>query len=197
MDARMIPARDVFDVIGAFDVLEHIEDDEAVLAAMYSALRAEGGILLTVPQHPWLWSHADELALHVRRYRRGELERKVRVAGFHVLFSGSYTALLLPLMAVSRWTGSAGKSDSIGREFELPRIANALLRAILQLEVSLTLAGLRFPAGGSRVIVAIKSETLSHAVPHRQPDQPNAASTAGSLAQRTPAPVSTPTSIAK
>jgi SAM-dependent methyltransferase len=159
MDARSIPAREVFDVIGAFDVLEHIEDDAAVLAAMYRALRAEGGILLTVPQHPWLWSSADECALHVRRYRRGELEQKVRAAGFSVLFSGSYTALLLPLMAVSRWAGSGGKSDSIGREFELPTIANALLRAILQLEVTLTLAGLRFPAGGSRVIVAVKSET--------------------------------------
>src|ERR1700728_3003871 len=56
MDARSVPARNAFDVIGAFDVLEHIEDDAAVLLEMHRALRADGGILLAVPQHPSLWS---------------------------------------------------------------------------------------------------------------------------------------------
>ena len=46
MDARRIPARNVFDVIGAFDVLEHIEDDAAVLTAMHLALRPGGGVML-------------------------------------------------------------------------------------------------------------------------------------------------------
>jgi SAM-dependent methyltransferase len=157
MDARNIPAREVFDVIGAFDVLEHIDDDDAVLASMYRAVRSGGGILLAVPQHPWLWSNMDELALHVRRYRRGELEEKVCAAGFRVLFSGSYTALLLPTMAASRCVG-ADRPNSLRQQFELPAIANALLKAILQIEVTLTLAGVRFPAGGSRVIVAGKPE---------------------------------------
>jgi SAM-dependent methyltransferase len=156
MDAREIPARDVFDVIGAFDVLEHIEEDEAVLAAMHRALRTAGGILLAVPQHPWLWSTTDERALHVRRYRRGELERKVEGAGFRVLFSGSYTAVLLPLMAASRWSRPTRKSDSINSDLQLPPIANAVLKTMLQTEVTLTLAGLRFPVGGSRVVVAAK-----------------------------------------
>jgi SAM-dependent methyltransferase len=159
MDARRVPARGVFDVIGAFDVLEHIEDDTAVLVEMHRALRPGGGILLAVPQHPSLWSAIDESTLHVRRYRRGELEQKVRGAGFRLLFSGSYTALLLPLMAASRWAGSAGKSDSLGREFAVPAIANTVLKAALQVEVSLTLAGVHFPAGGSRFVVATKAET--------------------------------------
>jgi SAM-dependent methyltransferase len=157
LDARTIPAREIFDVIGAFDVLEHIEDDAAVLAAMHRATRKDGGIMLTVPQHPWLWSNTDEVALHVRRYRRGELAQKVQDAGFRVLFSASYTTLLLPLMAASRLQGPA-KSDSLRREFELPAIVNALLRAILQFEVSLTLAGVHVPAGGSRVLVAAKTD---------------------------------------
>jgi SAM-dependent methyltransferase len=158
MDARWIPARDVFDIVGAFDVLEHIEEDEAVLAAMYRALCRGGGIVLTVPQHPWLWSNMDQYALHVRRYSRGELERKVQRAGFRVLFSASYTALLLPFLAGSRWTRGRNGPEAVGKEFELPKIGNDLLKAVLQLEVSLTLAGLRFPAGGSRVVVAIKSD---------------------------------------
>jgi SAM-dependent methyltransferase len=164
LDARMIPAREAFDVIGAFDVLEHIEDDEAVLAAMHRAVRAGGGIMLAVPQHPWLWSWADEEALHVRRYRRGELERKVEAAGFRVLFSASYTALLLPLMAASRFRKPA-KSASAYREFELPRIVNRTLKAVLELEVTLTLSGIHFPAGGSRVIIAAKADTTSQTAP--------------------------------
>jgi SAM-dependent methyltransferase len=157
MDARAIPVHGAFDVIGAFDVLEHIEDDEAVLAAMYQALRVQGGVLLTVPQHPWLWSSNDERALHVRRYRRGELETKLRAAGFHMLFSASYTALLLPLMAASRWTRPAGKPNAPASELEMAPIANFVLKAVLQFEVTLTLAGIHFPAGGSRIIVAAKT----------------------------------------
>lgn len=51
MDARNIPFVDEFDAIGAFDVLEHIEEDEQVLVQMHDALRPGGVILLTVPQH--------------------------------------------------------------------------------------------------------------------------------------------------
>ena len=75
MDARTISAANAFDVIGAFDVLEHIEDDNEVLLAMHRALRCGGGIVLAVPQHPWLWSKTDEVAHHKRRYRRGELRK--------------------------------------------------------------------------------------------------------------------------
>ena len=48
MDARHIPFRDEFDVIGAFDVLEHIEDDESVIAEVGRALRPGGGFLVSV-----------------------------------------------------------------------------------------------------------------------------------------------------
>ena len=151
MDARLIPAAEALDVIGAFDVLEHIEDDTAVLASMHRALCDGGGILLSVPQHSWLWSATDVVACHVRRYSRGELEAKVRAAGFHVLFSGSYTTLL-----ASRKSG-ASEADSLRRQFELPHAANSVLKSVLQLEVMLTLAGVRFPVGGSRLVVAAKN----------------------------------------
>lgn len=51
MDARRIPYVDHFDVIGAFDVLEHIAEDELVLREIHQALRPGGGVMLTVPQH--------------------------------------------------------------------------------------------------------------------------------------------------
>lgn len=71
-------------------------------------------------------------------------------------------------MIASRSTGAA-KANSLRRELELPRAANAVLKAILQLEVRLTLAGLRFPAGGSRVIVAAKGDMPPPAPAASQP----------------------------
>lgn len=68
MDARKIPYFEEFDVVGVFDVLEHIEEDEAVLEQLYIALRPKGVLLITVPQHTWLWSASDEYACHVRCY---------------------------------------------------------------------------------------------------------------------------------
>ena len=73
MDARNIPFRDEFDIVGAFDVLEHIQEDERVLAEMYQATKQGGGIVITVPQHAFLWSNVDETAGHVRRYDAREL----------------------------------------------------------------------------------------------------------------------------
>src|SRR5256885_5971524 len=74
MDARHIPAREAFDLTGAFDVIEHIAEDEAVLCELRGATRPGGGVIIAVPQHPWMWSRADDVAFHQRRYAKGELE---------------------------------------------------------------------------------------------------------------------------
>ncbi|OAF01338.1 methyltransferase type 12 [Bradyrhizobium centrolobii] len=154
MDARHIPASAAFDLIGAFDVIEHIADDERVLGEIRRALVTGGGVIIAVPQHPWLWSRADEIAYHERRYRRGELEEKLQRSGFEVLFSTSYASLLLPMMIASRLRGRGTQTnEQVEREFTLDPRINGLFMAILRAEVRLTLAGLRWPAGGSRVVV--------------------------------------------
>jgi SAM-dependent methyltransferase len=154
MDARNIPAVGAFDLVGAFDVIEHIADDEAVLRGMRAATQTNGGIIISVPQHPWLWSRADDIAYHRRRYRRGELEAKLRRNGFEILFSSSFTALLLPLMAASRLRARGSEQDDgVAREFALSPRVNGLFTAILRGEIRMTFAGLNWPAGGSRVMV--------------------------------------------
>ena len=108
-----------------------------------------------MPQHPSLWSRADEIGHHQRRYRLGELEAKLRRNGFDILFSSSFTAVLLPLMALSRLKARAASDDAdVERETALSPWVNSVLQAILRAEVRLTLAGLRWPLGGSRVVVA-------------------------------------------
>lgn len=155
MDARQVPAVGVFDLTGAFDVIEHIADDEGVLRGMRAATQTGGGTIIAVPQHPWLWSDADDFAHHQRRYRRGELEAKLLRNGFEVVFSSSFTALLLPLMAASRLKSRANeREDDPFREFKLNPYINRLFTAVLRAEVRMTLSGWIWPAGGSRIVVA-------------------------------------------
>lgn len=155
MDATRIPFTAEFDLIGAFDVVEHIHDDTRVLFEIHRALRPGGAVILTVPQHPWLWSHQDELAHHQRRYRRGELERKLRDCGFRVAYSTSFVSLLLPLLVLSRLVARRNEDDPL-REMRISGASNAILGGVLALEFLLLRTGLRLPAGGSRLAVAIR-----------------------------------------
>lgn len=154
MDARRIPFRDEFDVIGAFDVIEHIREDEVVLSQMYQATRKGGGILLTVPHHPFLWSQADEYAHHMRRYKTRELKDKVKRAGFSVTRITSFVSLLLPLLIISRSKPRAGEKFDATAELKIGHIMNATLERVLDAERTIIRSGLSFPAGGSLLLVA-------------------------------------------
>jgi SAM-dependent methyltransferase len=162
MDARRLPFVEHFDLIGAYDVLEHIDEDETVLAAMHDALRPGGGVLLTVPQHPALWSEADRYACHVRRYRVGELEGKLLRAGFRLLRSTSFVSVLLPLLAMSRRRGQRQASFDPLSEFRIPRLADRALEGMLHAERAAIRLGLDLPAGGSRLVAATRIAPSPH-----------------------------------
>ena len=157
MDARAIPFVDEFDVMGAFDVLEHIEEDQVVLGQMHRAIRPGGGILLTVPQHDFLWSCMDKHSCHVRRYAAHELVDKVSAAGFRLERITSFVSLLLPLLMASRARQLPvdGEYDPLA-ELRIGGLANALLEKIMAVERMAIRAGLDFPLGGSLLIVARK-----------------------------------------
>jgi len=156
-DARNLPFEAEFDVVGAFDVLEHIAEDEAVLRCVHRVVRPGGGILLSVPQHPWLWSAQDDYACHVRRYAANELRDKVEAAGFRIEMMTSFVSLLLPVMLLSRRKASAlGEERDVLAEFRLGRLASTVCTAAMAAEFALVRLGLRFPVGGSLLVVARK-----------------------------------------
>jgi SAM-dependent methyltransferase len=155
MDARNVPYSDEFDAIGAFDVLEHIKEDTDVLAQLRKALKPDGVLLVTVPQHPWLWSETDEYACHERRYARPELERKMKAAGFVIIKSTSFVTTLLPVMFVSRFFQRLKKGEfDPNFEYGLSPFVNSIFFGLLSLELSGIKLGASYPAGGSRVVVA-------------------------------------------
>ncbi|MGZ8944488.1 MAG: class I SAM-dependent methyltransferase [Methylococcaceae bacterium] len=158
MDARHIPYESELDAIGAFDVLEHIEEDEAVLQQMYKALKPSGVVCITVPQHRWLWSAVDEYACHVRRYDANELHQKVCKAGFEIIRSTSFVSALLPAMYLSRLLkrNKMVVSKDAMAELRINPILNKIFEWLLSFELTLIRIGISLPIGGSRLLVARK-----------------------------------------
>jgi SAM-dependent methyltransferase len=154
MDARRVPFVKEFDAIGAFDVLEHIKEDETVLAQLHRAIKPGGVLLLTVPQHPWLWSASDEYACHVRRYKRIEIEQKVLTAGFELLRSSSFVTSLLPVMMLSRMLRNNRMDFDPTNELKISSVLNRTFYGLTILELAGIRAGINYPVGGSRIIIA-------------------------------------------
>ncbi|MFL1524186.1 class I SAM-dependent methyltransferase [Pseudomonas sp. O230] len=155
IDATVMKDVSQYDVIGAFDVIEHIEQDQLALNNLARALESGGTLLITVPQHQWLWSEVDEFACHVRRYSRPELIQKVESAGLSVKYTSSFVSLLVPLMWLSRARPSKGDYDPM-TEFHIPKFINKSLELVMRFELTLMKLGLRLPLGGSLLLVAKK-----------------------------------------
>jgi SAM-dependent methyltransferase len=159
VDARDLPYESAFDAVGAFDVIEHITEDERVLTSIHRALKPGGVLIVTVPQHQWLWSWTDEQARHKRRYGRQELTDKVGAAGFEMLRATSFVTTLLPLLCLSRFAIRRERSAISGidlSELEISQTANAVCGAAMRIDEALVGAGLSLPVGGSLLAVARK-----------------------------------------
>jgi SAM-dependent methyltransferase len=155
-DARDVEPGESFDVVCVFDVLEHIPEDEEVLRRLYAATAPSGLLLITVPQHPQLWSRIDDASHHVRRYRRHELRDRVMRAGFAPLRVTSFVTVLLPLLALSRWLDQSSADGTVPREVKPSPIVNFALRCALTIERAFIRAGISWPVGGSLLMVARK-----------------------------------------
>ena len=139
-------------LIKKLNPVEHIENDEEALNRVQQALKSGGYLFMSVPQHRFLWSHADVIARHKRRYSRCELEKKLTSAGFEILFSSSFVSFLLPLMFISRFSQRTEYDPKA--EFCISRFANRIGMLVLYVELAMIKAGVRFPFGGSRIVVA-------------------------------------------
>jgi len=153
VDATDLPYQEEFDVIGAFDVIEHIADDQKALVSLARALKKSGLLFITVPQHAWLWSQADKLAGHERRYSKQELIDKIKAASLEVVSSNSLVFSLLPVLIIARLLGGH-KNDQ--KSFALPKFINQGLYLMMRLDLWLIKKGLVLPAGGSLVLIARK-----------------------------------------
>lgn len=123
---------DRFEVIGAFDVIEHLDEPVAALRALRNLLAPAGAIIVTVPAYPWLWGPHDEVHQHRRRYTRDTLRRDLEAAGLRVRYLTHLNLLLFPLAVLQRVRESVFGYDA--ETLHVPRWLNRVLLRIWRLE---------------------------------------------------------------
>jgi SAM-dependent methyltransferase len=128
-DATRLPlAGESLDLVVAYDVLEHIEDDAAAAKGVFDLLRPGGLFLVAVPCDMKLWSAHDVAVDHVRRYSRSELLALLTGAGFEIEDVRSWMVLLRPAVRLRRRSSTGSDLD------DPPAWLNSALRAVVAAE---------------------------------------------------------------
>jgi SAM-dependent methyltransferase len=119
-----------FDVVGAFDVIEHCEPEAHALAELARVLAPGGRLLASVPAYQWAWSDHDVRAGHYRRYTRPRLVAAVEAAGLTVRRSTYAFAGVFPLFAAERVARRLRHRRSGDGEQGLPQVSPTLDRVL-------------------------------------------------------------------
>jgi SAM-dependent methyltransferase len=113
-DALALPVPDsVVDLVVAFDVLEHIEDDATAAGEIARVLRPGGTFLVAVPCDMALWSAHDVASGHYRRYTRETLSALISGAGLEVEALWSWNVLLRPVVKLRRGHSDAESENDV------------------------------------------------------------------------------------
>jgi SAM-dependent methyltransferase len=91
-----------YDLIGAFDVIEHIDDDAAALASIATRLKSGGKFVMAVPAHQWMWTAHDIVNHHKRRYSKRALKSLIEASPMKLTKIGYFNSLLFPLAVAER-----------------------------------------------------------------------------------------------
>jgi SAM-dependent methyltransferase len=154
-----------FDVVAAFDVVEHCEPESTAMAELVRVLAPQGRLLMSVPAYQWAWTDFDEINGHYRRYTRARAVNAVEAAGL-VVERATYAFMsVFPLFAAQRlWqrvTERASRSapdrgpDDVP---PLPQVSPLLHRVLLRLcrADGRLLARRDLPVGSSVLVAARK-----------------------------------------
>ena len=171
-------AEGTFDVALALDVIEHVDDDCAILEGLRSIVRPGGALIVTVPAFEFLWSDHDRINHHRRRYRAGELRQRLEGAGFDIDRVTYCNTALFPVVALVR------RAQAIKRRFRpkcdaelnsdlhsYPRLLNGLLYRLMLVETRL-LRRFDMPVGVS--ILAVARRPADPRPPEAEAEDPSA-----------------------
>jgi SAM-dependent methyltransferase len=156
-DANRLPFADgAFAALTSCDVLCHRAVDPATALAEFRRVLAPGGtVVLNLPAYQWLRSAHDVRVHNDRRFTAAQGRTLLAAAGFAAVEARYWNALLLPLMVLQRKilrSDEAAKSDVA----PFPPWLDATLHATTAIERAAGRAGLRYPAGGSILLVATR-----------------------------------------
>lgn len=152
------------DAAGAFDVIEHIEHDDAFVAAIHRLLRPGGRLYCSVPAMKCLWSSEDESAGHFRRYSQQSLAALMARNSMAVEFiCPIFTWLIGPvwcLRALPHVLGFTRRREALAAvkaDHSLPQLLTPLVRRWHDWELARLSQHRPLPCGTSLLCVAKRS----------------------------------------
>lgn len=143
-------------IVTLLDVIEHLEHQNQTLRETWRVLRPGGHLVVTVPAHGWLWSSADELLGHVRRYTRPLLRSHLAAAGFRPLYMSHVFSWLVVPVLLQRRLATTGEGQ-LGLDRQSP-LFDRLALVLTRLELAVV-RRLSLPVGTSIICVAVKESS--------------------------------------
>jgi SAM-dependent methyltransferase len=125
-----------FDVVCAFDVVEHCASEETALGEIARVLRPGGRLLMSVPAYQWAWSDFDEANGHHRRYTRTRAVAAVERAGLRVERATYAFSSVFPMFVAERLARRvlrAGRPQAPQDVVEVPPVPRPLHRVLMGL----------------------------------------------------------------
>ncbi|MBT8328040.1 MAG: class I SAM-dependent methyltransferase [Bacteroidia bacterium] len=152
---------DTFDLVCAFDVIEHIEDDKLAISEVNRVLRKDGHYYITVPAFQFLWSNHDVVNHHYRRYTKRNLNSlfssfKITYSSyfnFWLFFPIAMVRFVLNLLPKSKNKQSSGSDNEV---LSSSGLLNSIVKFIFKSERHFLRQGIRFPVGVSIMSIGTK-----------------------------------------
>ena len=153
---------------GFFDVVEHVDDVSKLYNGVVSKMDNDSRIYITVPAYNFLWSYADDIAGHFRRYTTNSCVEELDQFGLEVEYSSYFFSFLTIFQFIFRsipyrlnWFKNKSHNEQIEKSFEDHRKGKLVTNIVLMFfyfERMMIRLGLRFPFGSSLLIVAKKKQ---------------------------------------
>lgn len=145
-----------FDLVCAFDVVEHVEDHVLAIRELSRVCNQGGSVLITVPAFMSLWSEHDEINHHFRRYKVGELKQLFSKESGLVVFASYFNSILfIPIFLarkISNFFRDKNKKAQSDFQKYKPGIVSSILFGILRSERKLLNKSVTFPVGVSLIL---------------------------------------------
>ncbi|MDG2041721.1 MAG: class I SAM-dependent methyltransferase [Bacteroidia bacterium] len=152
-----------YDMICAFDVIEHIENDNKAVEEIYRVLKPKGKYFITVPAFQSLWSNHDVVNHHFRRYKKKQLNKLIESTNLKIDHSTYFNFWLFIPISITRFilNNIPRKKDSnlSGSDNEIlqsSNIINRILYRIFHSEKFLLRLNIKFPFGISILTIGYK-----------------------------------------